>query len=304
MHYTILLSLLLSFFLSIDGGVLAITGFYQYQVAQVGDAVTLHCTSSGQSIGWYRVLPGDKEGEKKRENLRAPDYEISTTNRCGNPQHCDSFEVNDPGICLRSTIVVRSANEWDSGHYYCYEQSGTDRNPSYAYVLQVFKELSPPHIYEFVPKTCNSTLWYLCITSPHVNRYEFYISHDEQLYSLSGSQNSSKIAGTDVQFVTRHNSITLYDYSILKMSNVKFGCRAYGSSGAFRDYKASKISDGEHDFESPDEKREQFQNYLLRLIAIGVGGLTGLILLLFIMYKVSRRIRRSRHSSSPPPTGM
>lgn len=277
-----LIALLLLVF-SFDS-VRAVSGFYSYQVAEIGTDLELYCLSSGVDIKWSRVI------NKVKEQLNAPDYEISKSYRCGNPHLCGGYDVVDTQVCRRSTITIRNVQRGDSGTYYC--QEGVQEGAySFAYVVNVLETVSPPHIYDFSPLQCNGTDWYGCIATGKVARYEYLFAEvgTRQKTLLIGTRNKTVLSGKEVQFVVRGEYITLSDFSVLQDPSVQFGCRVYSENGGFNEYLTGKTFNGYEDVDS----RGSYESYIMKMIGIGVGALVLLIIIAVLACKLRKRCKKS-----------
>lgn len=286
--YISLAFLLFSYFVKTT---FSITGFYTYQVAEEGDNIKLYCITSGQEIKWSRTVNGIKE------ELRAPEYQVSKSYRCGNPYMCGGYDVRDTKVCLRSTLTLRNLQKSDAATYFC--QEGSQKGAfSFAYVLSVFDRNSLPHIFDFEPLQCNNTEWYGCIATTNSVRYEFFVqSEDGQKTTLRGrydEANVTRVGETDVRYLIRDNYIALHDFSILQEPSVKFGCRAFDRSGRFTEFATGKTFG---DIEPP-KRQDTYEAYLVKWIGIGVGAFAALIVLIFISCKIKKRCGKERRHSA------
>lgn len=280
---------LLLLFTNLFGVVSSVSGFYSYQVSQLNSDLSLYCLSSGQDIKWFR-----KTKSGPREELRAPDYKVSKSYKCGNPHLCGGYDVFDTKVCLRSTLTLRDLQKNDIGTYFCQEgiQEG---GYSYAYILNVLDNISPPHIYDFTPLECNQTLWYGCVATDNAVRYEYFLNDGEknQKILMPTSGNVSTIRGRTTQYIIRGNYITLQDFTILKMPYVKIGCRAFDSSGSYSEYQTGETV---KNLEEPDT-RGTYQAHLIKVIGIGAGIVLGMVLIVFVICKLRQRCLRTRRRS-------
>ena len=270
---------------SLISGVQGVQGYYTYQVAEVGDELKLFC--SGKDITWSRNVNGNKE------SLSPPSYQISTSYRCGNPHVCGGYDARDTKVCVRSTLTLRNLKRHDTGTYFCSEGSHKG-SYSFAYVVNVFDEISTPHIYSFEPLECNGTLWYACVASKTTARYEYFVSDSKEKIVLEETRNTSVVFDNSVQYFIRNNYISLYDFSILQNPKLKFGCRAYDSSGAFTEFQTGKT------VEDLEDRRKDgtYEAYLIKMIGIGVGAVAGLIIIILVAVKFRKKCARRRLSNT------
>lgn len=266
MQWTVLL------LFSVLHSVLSISGYYDYQVAQVGSELSLYCQAPSTSppLAWTRIL----EGQLRAQKLFPPDFEVSTSYKCGNPHLCDQYDVRDSKVCVRSTLRLKDLKTEHSGSYTC--RQGTF---SFTYVVQVFENLYPPRIYDFVPKTCNQSIYYACVTSG-AEKFEFFIEDDGATTLLNSTEVS--IGGRTIQYIIKNNNyISLSETALFNEPKTRLGCRAYDTSGLFSERLASTAI-RERAKPTPTIPPGLFT------IAIAAGGVVAFIFLLFVLYKVYR----------------
>jgi len=284
------ISLVLLLFSQLVNSSSSVTGFYTYQVAEEGDDLKLYCLTSGRDIKWSRTVNGIKE------ELKAPEYQVSKSYRCGNPYMCGGYDVQDTKVCLRSTLTLTNLQRRDAATYFC--QEGIQKGAfSFAYVLTVFSSNSLPHIYDFEPLECNNTDWYGCIATKNSVRYEFFVQSKGGKTTLKGNYNEAnvtKVGEADVRYLIRENYIALHDFTILQEPSMKFGCRAFDSSGRFTEFATGKTF---VDLEPP-RRQDTYEAYLIKWIGIGVGALAGLIIIIFVGCKLKKRCGRERRHSA------
>lgn len=266
----------------------SVTGFYTYQVAQVGEDLELYCLSAGQDIKWSRTI------NKKKQLLEPPQFQISKSYRCGNPHFCGGYDVEDTKVCVRSTLTLRRLQKSDSGTYFC--QEGLHKGSySFAYIVNILDQVSPPHIYDFEPLKCNDTLWYGCIASKTTSRYEYFVSDSKDKIILHGERNYTVVGDRAVNFMIKNNYISLDDFSILQDPLINIGCRAFDESGGFSEYQT--VIGKTVDSLTEEPNRGSYESFLIKMIGIGVGVLIAIILLVIVLIKFRNGCNERRRQS-------
>lgn len=257
---------------SVLHSVQSISGYYDYQVAKVGSDLSLYCQAPSTSppLAWTRIL----EGQLRAQKLFPPDFEVSTSYKCGNPHLCDQYDVRDSKVCVRSTLRLKNLKAEHSGSYTC--RQGTF---SFTYVVQVFENLYPPRIYDFIPRTCNQSIYYACVTSG-AEKFEFFIEDNGATTLLNSTEVS--IGGRTIQYIIKNNNyISLSETALFNKPKTRLGCRAYDTSGLFSERLASTAI------------RERAKPAAtippgLFTIAAAAGAVLIFIFLIFVLYKVYR----------------